>query len=228
MTDAKKLEAKILETKNVFNTASILGPGKEFMKVDLIRIEADAHDGGKRTFNWFMMESGDSVGVLCYDPKRDEVVLIRESRPGIIAAGKDYPYTDNVVAGSLKKGEDPIEAAKREWLEETAGTDELKEPRIIHNAYVSSGRTTEKIAIVFGIGDFSKAGGIAGLKDENEDIRTVVVPYKELMAWVRAGECTDFKTIAACYWLADNRDDLRARYLAPAIPAAGKAPAPGA
>jgi ADP-ribose pyrophosphatase len=47
------------------------------------------------------MERGNAIAVLGHDPKRDEVVLANEFRPGALAAG-DYPYRDNLVAGEIE------------------------------------------------------------------------------------------------------------------------------
>jgi hypothetical protein len=46
------------------------------------------------------MERCNSVGVLGYDPRRDEVILIYEFRPGALAAG-DTPFFDPLVAGTV-------------------------------------------------------------------------------------------------------------------------------
>jgi ADP-ribose pyrophosphatase len=209
-------QAKIVSTKEVFNSAAVLGLGRDFIKIHDLSIKADAHDGTARDLRWLIVDCGNAVGVLGYDPRRDEVVLINEMRSGILAAG-EYPYTANVVAGGLKTGEDPIAAARREWGEETSGTDELRDARIIHNAFTSSGRTSEKIAIVFGIVDTSKAGGVSGLQEESEDIRTLVIPAQDFIRRVKRGEISDFKTIAAGYWLADHRAQLRTFYAVPKL-----------
>ena len=67
---------------------------------------------------WELMERGNSVAVLGYDPVRDAVVLINEMRPGVLIAG-DYPYTDNLVAGGVNaKVNLALDAAAREMKEE--------------------------------------------------------------------------------------------------------------
>jgi ADP-ribose pyrophosphatase len=118
--------------------------------------------------------------------------------------GGDYPYTDNLVAGSIEKDETAQDAAVREMQEETGLL--LSNPVLIHpGAYVSSGGTSEKIAIVYGTVDTGHAGGIHGNATENEDILTVVLPAKLFIERVRSGDISDLKTLVAGYWFAEHQ-----------------------
>jgi ADP-ribose pyrophosphatase len=199
--EKRKLHAEIKKITPEFNG---------FLSINRYEIEADRHEGGKHTVTWLLMERGHAVAILGYDPARDEVVLGNEMRPGVLAAG-DYPYTDNLPAGGIPKGETAVEAAIREMVEEQGL--ELKNTEVIHEgAYVSSGGTSEKIAIVFGTVDMSKAGGVHGLETESENIKAVILKSDEFLRRVRAGEITDLKTIVAGYWLAENRDRLQQQY----------------
>jgi ADP-ribose pyrophosphatase len=178
-----------------------------FLTVNRYDLEIERHAGGTQTRTWEVMERGNSVGVLGFDPARDAVVLINEMRPGVLVAG-DYPFTDNLVAGGMGKGESPLDAAAREMKEETGL--ELHDAQLIHpGAYVSSGGTSEKIALVVGRVDSSLAGGIHGNPNESEDILTVVLPADEFIARSRRAEITDFKTLLAAYWLAEHRRTRR-------------------
>jgi ADP-ribose pyrophosphatase len=180
-----------------------------FLKVRRYEFEVEKHAGGTRIFTREVMLRGHAVGILGYDPDRDEIVLINEFRPGCLLAG-DVPFTDNVAAGVVDDGESPIEAAVREMQEET-GLD-LRDPRLVHpGAYVSSGGTSEKVAIVFGFVDASGAGGIHGNEHESEDILTVVLPAAAFIERVRGGAITDFKTLVAGYWFAEHWQELRNR-----------------
>lgn len=191
---ARKLAARI---------KSVTPLSKGFLSVNKYELEIEKHAGGMQTRTWEVMERGHSVGVLGYDPARDTVVLVNEFRPGALVAG-DYPFTDNLVAGGVAKGESPIDAAVREMKEE-AGL-ELRDPQLIHpGAFVSSGGTSEKIALVVGTVDASLAGGVHGNPNESEDILTVVLHADEFIARARRGEITDFKTLLAAYWLAEMR-----------------------
>lgn len=192
------LKAKVLKVKPLH---------AGFLRVNEYELEVERHDGTTRVLKWEVMERGNAVAVLGYDPVRDAIVLANELRPGMLAAG-DYPFSDNLVAGAIAPHEDALEAAKREMLEE-AGL-ELREARLIHSgAYVSSGGTAEKIVIVLGLVDTSGAGGVHGNPSENEDILTVVQSAEAFIQRVMTGEITDLKTLVAGYWLAQHRSALR-------------------
>jgi ADP-ribose pyrophosphatase len=172
-----------------------------FLKVYRYRLEIERHGGGSRVVRWEMMERGRSVAVLGHDPKRDEIVLVNECRPGVLVNG-EQPFRDQLVAGVIDGEESPIEAAAREMREE-AGL-ELRDPVLIHpGAYVSSGGTSERISLVYGTIDTSNAGGIYGM-GASEDALVVVQPVQTFLDRVRRGDIEDFKTMLAGYWLAER------------------------
>lgn len=173
-----------------------------FLKVYRYEFEVERYAGGTTLLNWELMERGNAVAALGHDPKRDEVVLVNEFRPGALVSG-DYPYRDNLVAGGIEPGESPIDAAVREMQEEAGLT--LHDPVLIHpGAYVSSGGTSEKIALVYGRVDTSAAAGaIHGAPTEREETLTVVLSSRLFIERVRSGAINDFKTLVAGYWFAD-------------------------
>lgn len=174
-----------------------------FLRVNRYVVDVERHNGGWHTSTWEVMERGDAVAVLGYDPTRDEIVLANEFRPGALVAG-DYPFTANLPAGGIEEGESIIDAAIREMQEETGL--ELRNPVVVHpGAYVSSGGTSEKIALVAGEVDTSRAKGTHGNPHEGEDILVVVLPAEEFVRRVRHAEITDLKTLVAGYWLAERR-----------------------
>jgi ADP-ribose pyrophosphatase len=174
-----------------------------FLRIYRYEIDIEKHGGGIRRSSWEMMERGNAVAVLGHDPLRDEVVLANEFRPGAIVAG-DYPYRDNLVAGSIEKNETAMEAAVREMQEEAGLV--LSNPMLIHpGGYVSSGGTSEKISIVYGTVDTRHAGGVHGNAAEQEDILAVVLPAQVFIDRVRSGDINDLKTLVAGYWFAERR-----------------------
>lgn len=197
----KKLTAKITKVTPEY---------KGFLTINKVEIEKELHEGGTKNITWLVMDRGHAVGVLGYDPRRDEIVLVNEMRPGILWTG-DYPYTDNVIAGGINKDETALEAAVRETKEE-AGLD-LVDPILVHpGAYVSSGGTSERIAIVVGIIDTSKAGGIHGCPNESENIKTTILKAEDFFKQIESGAQSDLKTIVAGNWLEKNRPALRLKY----------------
>jgi ADP-ribose pyrophosphatase len=174
-----------------------------FLRLYRYEFDIEQHGGGIRRTRWEMMERGNAVAVLAHDPGRDEVVLINEFRPGVLVAG-DYPFRDNLVAGAIGSNETVLEAAVREMHEETGLV--LGNAVLIHpGAYVSSGGTSEKISIVYGTVDTSRAGGVHGNVSESEDILTVVLPAKTFIERVRSGEINDLKTLIAGYWFGEQQ-----------------------
>lgn len=174
-----------------------------FLKVYRYEFEVEKHGGGHSLLSLEVMERGNAVAVLGHDPNRDEVVLGNEFRPGVLVAG-DYPFRDNLIAGVIDEGETAQEAAVREMHEETGLV--LSNPLLIHSgAYVSSGGTSEKISIVYGTLDTSRAGGVHGNRSENEDILSVVMPAKVFIERVRNGDVNDLKTLVAGYWFAERQ-----------------------
>jgi ADP-ribose pyrophosphatase len=192
--NSRRLKAEVIERTPLH---------QGFLRIYRYVFEVEKHEGGTDILKRELMERGDAVAVLGYDPKRDEVVLGNEFRPGVQVAG-EYPFRDNLVAGAIDNGETAIESAVREMHEE-AGLD-LRDPVLIHKgAFVSSGGTSERIAIVFGLVDTGNAGGVHGNSDEQEDILSVVLPAETFIARVRAGEINDLKTLVAGYWFAERR-----------------------
>ncbi len=205
----RKLHARIIDKKAEY---------EGFLTVNRVFIEKERHEGGIEKISWLVMERGHAVAVLAYDPKSDEVVLVNEMRPGILCAG-EYPYTSNLIAGGIGKNETAVEAAVRETKEE-AGLD-LKNPVVVHpGAYVSSGGTSERIAIVAGTVDMTKAGGIHGCADERENIKSVIMKADDFIREVRDGTQNDLKTMVAGYWLLENRPRLQMEYAKKASAAA--------
>ena len=178
-----------------------------FLRVYRYEFDVEEHTGGATRLSREVMERGNAVAVLGHDPKRDEVVLGNEFRPGVMVAG-DYPYRDNLIAGAIDENETALQAAVREMHEETGLV--LSNPVLIHSgAYVSSGGTSEKISIVYGIVDTAQAGGVHGNREEDEDILTVVLPAKVFIERVRSGEINDLKTLVAGYWFAERKVTVR-------------------
>jgi ADP-ribose pyrophosphatase len=174
-----------------------------FLRVYQYEFDVEKHGGGMTRISREVMERGNAVAVLGHDPNRNEVVLGNEFRPGIMVAG-DYPYRDNLIAGSIDKNETAFEAAVREMREETGLI--LSNLILIHaGAYVSSGGTSEKISIVYGTVDMAQAGGVHGKAEENEDILSVVLPDTVFIERVRSGEINDLKTLVAGYWFAERQ-----------------------
>lgn len=179
-------------------------------RVDRYRLQHRCYDGGwTEELTREVFERGHAVGVLPYDPQRDEVVLIEQFRVGALAA--DWPtWQLEVVAGIIDPGETAEAVARRESLEEAGLT--LLELTPITAFLLSQGAVSETMRLFCGRVDAVGAGGIHGLEHEGEDIKVVVVPYAELPGLLAANKVTNATGLVALQWLLLNRDALRARW----------------
>ena len=146
-----------------------------------------------------------AVGVLLFDPAQQQVVLVRQIRVGMLDEGQN-PWLLELVAGMVESGEEPIQVAARESLEEanTKPQDLLQ----ICEYYNSPGISNERITLFCGRVDATQAGGIFGLDAEHEDIEVVVLSLAEALAKVASGEINNAMSIIALQWLQLNQPML--------------------
>jgi ADP-ribose pyrophosphatase len=156
-----------------------------------------------------VFERGHAAAVLPYDPQRDEVVLIRQFRPGAYVAGR-HAWVWEAVAGILADGESAQELARREAVEEA--NLEIGEMIAMHDVVVSPGACSETCATFLGRVDTSKAGGVFGLESEGENILVKVMPYTEARAMLDRDEIGNAIGVLALQWLALHRDEIRRRW----------------
>lgn len=118
-----------------------------------------------------------------------EVVLERQFR---------YPLARDFIeipAGKVEPGEDLLETAKRELLEETGyWASDWRRMTTIHNAI---GYSDEKIEIYVARGLEMRGQKL----DAEEFLEVFTMPVPEAVAMVRDGRVTDVKTMIALFWL---------------------------
>ncbi len=150
------------------------------------------------------------AAVIPYDPSNDQVVLIEQFRGGMYAAGDKTPWSIEIVAGIIEKGENATEMARRETFEETGCTvDRLEQ---IMEFYPSPGGCSEHVTVFCGMVSAVGVGGVHGVASEGEDIRVFSTSTEEAMALVRSGAINNSIGVIGIQWLAMNRDDLRDRW----------------
>ncbi len=144
------------------------------------------------------VEEGGAVVVLPFRPGGEEVVLIEEWRQPVRRLNRGLP------AGGIEDGDaDPRAAAARELREETGYEAARFEPLC----------TTEPVnGIADSVHHTFLAHGCEPTAqqelDHNEHIRTLTLPYEELVAAVCRGDVRDGRTVLAVsrYELADAPD----------------------
>ncbi len=190
---------EILDRKTVY---------QGFFRVEVFRLRHRLYAGGwSPPLSREVFERGATVGVLLYDPARDELVLVEQFRLAPHLAGFSGWQTE-IVAGIVDEGESEAAVARREAQEE-AGVLIAQELVPIHRYMPSPGGSTETTALFCAKVDARTADGIHGLADEHEDIKVVVLSYREAMRRLRADAIQNGPTLLALHWLAANRARLR-------------------
>jgi ADP-ribose pyrophosphatase len=183
---------------------------RRFLRVDLITLKHRLHEGG-----WLgpmdreVMIREQAVGVLLYDPRRNEIVMVRQFRVGVLDE-KHSPWLLELVAGMVDTDESPTEVATRECQEEAdlVPADLIK----ICEYYNSPGASNEKVTLFCGRVDAGQAGGVFGLDEEHEDIEVVTLSVDEACAAVGNGLIDNAMSIIAIQWLQLNQADLQSRW----------------
>jgi ADP-ribose pyrophosphatase len=177
-----------------------------FLRVDRLMLRHSLFAGGwSELMTRELILRPRAVGVLLFDPAQQQVVLVRQIRVGMLDEGQN-PWLLELVAGMVGPGEEPIEVAARESLEEanTKPQDLLQ----ICEYYNSPGISNERITLFCGRVDATQAGGIFGLDAEHEDIEVVVLSLADGLAKVASGEINNAMSIIALQWLQLNQPML--------------------
>ncbi len=149
------------------------------------------------------------VAIIPYDPRADEVVLIRQFRLSAHLRTGDGDLIE-VPAGGIDPGEDEAAAARRELAEETGlGAARLHAgPRVMP----TPGASDEIYRLFVAEVDATAAAAGAGLAHEGEVIRPVAVPALEAIRAARAGAFVNGYALLALLWFAGARPSLRRRW----------------
>lgn len=150
---------------------------------------------------------GEAVGVVLYDPKRDEVALVEQFRLGALNE-PEGPWCLEVVAGMVEPGETPLDVAKRELIEE-AGIEQA-ELSYIGSYLATPGGSDEKLHLYCGLCDLTGVGGVFGLPEEHEDIKVHVLAAGDAFAALYTSRCNNPAALIGLQWLQLNRERLRA------------------
>lgn len=150
------------------------------------------------------------VVVLPYDALRDSVLLIEQFRAGPFLSGDAHPWIVETVAGVIDSGETPDQTARRECVEE--GGLEVGRLAFVGEAYSSPGAMSELMQLYVAEADLGAAGGVHGMEDEGEDIRVWVEKLEAALSRIAKPGRHAGPLMTLLYWLALNRDRLRAEW----------------
>lgn len=155
-----------------------------------------------------MVEAHHAVGVLLFDPLRDEIVLVEQFRLGVMS--QKNPWLLELVAGIIEPNESVEEVAIRESQEESGCA--ISDLIPIYEYWTSPGMSTGKFSLFCARVDASSAGGIFGLSHEHEDIKAHVFPKQKVYDFLETGEINNAATIIAVQWLKINEKEVKKKW----------------
>jgi nudix-type nucleoside diphosphatase (YffH/AdpP family) len=181
----------------------------QFFALDDLELRHERFDGAMSdVLDRAVFVAADAALVLPYDPVRDRVLVVEQIRLGPVVRGDRTQWQLEPIAGRVDAGETPEEAARREAVEE-AGL-KLGALEKIAEVYPSPGTSSEFYYLYLGLADLTDdSAGTGGLADENEDIRSRVMSFDELMMRVESFDIANAPLGMAAYYLAYHRDRLR-------------------
>lgn len=163
------------------------------------RFEYERFDGTRtEPIDQYVLDRGQSVGVVLHDLGNDEIVLVEQMRIAAIDSGN--PWLLELPAGRVDDAEEPLAAASRESQEETGVSP--SDVRLICKFYASPGTCSELLHLYYcPFPNGFDAGERGGLVDEHEDIRVHRVTVTEAAAMIESGSIVDAKSIIGVQWL---------------------------
>ncbi|KTD89437.1 NUDIX domain-containing protein [Pseudoalteromonas sp. H71] len=184
---------------------------KGFFQVDLYQFEHALFAGGKsKLISREILERGDAIAVLPYDPVSDTVLLIEQIRIGAIKS-KHSPWLLECIAGMTDGSDDYESVVKKEAYEE-AGLN-LTELEFMLSYLSSPGGTTERLHLYLARADLSEVeSGVYGLETEGEDIKTHVLSVDDALARLNNGEMDNAATVICMQWLALNHEKMKHKW----------------
>jgi ADP-ribose pyrophosphatase len=183
---------------------------KGFFRIEKLSLRHRLFAGGwSPVFERELFQRGHAAGVLLFDPVLDQVVLIEQFRVGALPQSlgdTTSPWLLELVAGIIDADESAEAVARREAQEESGCL--VGEMEHICRYFSSPGGSTEQIDLFCGRVDASRAGGIHGLPEENEDIRVHVLSSVQAWQALQDGRLNNAMAIIALQWLVINKQRL--------------------
>lgn len=148
-----------------------------FFRVERLRLRHSLHGGGTSpVLMREIVEKGNVVAMLPYDPVTDTVVMIEQFRVGAIGDQRSA-WLLEIVAGLMEPGELPDEVARREAMEEAGLA--VRRTESIARFFATPSKSSELTHLICGEVDASGAGSVHGLAHEGEDIRVIPMPAEQ-------------------------------------------------
>ncbi|MCG8415265.1 MAG: NUDIX domain-containing protein [Pseudomonadales bacterium] len=196
-----KNDVKVLERKTDYDS---------FLQVDSLRLQYRLFEGGwSEPIARELLVKTPAVGVLLYDPDREELVMVKQFRVGMLD-DEDSPWPLELVAGLVDTEESLEQVANREVMEETGlqASDFIK----ICDYYNSPGASSERVTLFCARVDATQAGGIHGLDHEHEDIQVEVLSTESARLAIESGVINNAMSLIALQWLFSHQESILAKW----------------
>ncbi|HIJ85602.1 MAG: NUDIX protein [Magnetococcales bacterium] len=198
------MDVEIIETKEMY---------RGFFRLFKVLLRYRRFDGQMSgTIALEALERGEGVAIILYDPLKDYVGLVQQFRIGAHLR-ENKGWVIELAAGSCQGHADVKAVALKEVREETGWSPSVLEH--VNTFYISPSGTTERIHLFLGIFDSKIPPSATGVREEEEDIRTLCLPFQEVLDMMVRGEINAASVILGMQWLQLNREALRRRFLAP-------------
>jgi ADP-ribose pyrophosphatase len=128
------------------------------------------------------------AAVMVPMPAADSIVLVRQFR---------YPLARHfyeIPAGKIDRGEEPLQAARRELIEECGY--EAGEWTHLTTIHPCIGYADERMEFYLA----RQLRDVGRAPDEDEFLEMVTVGFAEALRWVKEGKITDQKTVIGLLW----------------------------
>ena len=135
--------------------------------------------------SYYTVDGGDGCFIIPLTAE-GEVVLVRQFRPSLRA------YTLEMPAGSIDKGENPVDSARRELLEETGYIS--KSCELIGTGHMMMNRFSGKM-----FGYLASGCSKQGLPDQSEAIDVVLMPWEQFLSSVMDGQFSQMGGLGFIY-----------------------------
>lgn len=183
----------------------------DFFAIDEVEVSYEGTDGRMRgPVRRLSFERGDSVAALLLRTgPTPAIVVVRQFKYPVSV--HDDGWITETVAGMVERGEDKLDALRREILEEVG----YRATSIEHVAtfYPSPGGSSERVFLYFcEVAETDRVPGAGGgVATEGEDIEILEYGLDEFFTKLEQAAFFDPKLIVAGLWLRDRMRDRPAR-----------------
>ena len=174
----KFASVKVLRSKTVYNKH-----GRQVVEDTLEFADGSKHE-------WIYFKNGRAVGVAAFT-KDDKMILTRQYRHPSGKVVLDLP------GGGVEEGETLLQAAQREFEEETGFTASKLE-RI---GKYSTGPNTQIVVDIF----FTRDTKLKGKFNEEEIVKVELVDFKTILKKILEGECFDSALVISVLLVASKK-----------------------